>query len=94
MSRKPYSTGETPEIGDQVRVTAAALDSFKTDLRKRMEGRIAVVRHFTYPSEDPMLTFPASGRKKEFKVMHVYAREVELVARAPASSDGAAGDGD
>lgn len=93
MSRKPYSTGETPEKWDQVRLTAAALDSFKTDLRKRMEGRIAVVRHFTYPSEDPMLTFPASGRKKAFEVNHVYARELELVARAPAVSDGATSDG-
>ncbi len=94
MSRNPYSTGETPEKGDQVRVTAAALDSFKSDVRKRMEGRIAVVRHFTYPSEDPMLTFPASGRKKEFRYAHIYARELELVERAPASSDGAASDGD
>ncbi|WP_186130453.1 hypothetical protein [Burkholderia gladioli] len=70
----------TFEKGMRVRVKASVLDSFLVAFRKRIEGRVGIVRGHVWGDENRVLvTFPKIGRKPEFEAPQINARDLEIV---------------
>lgn len=62
----PYSDGRIPAVGDRVAVLDVELEGYPLSVRKKIRGRVGIVKCLTYPSATPVVIYPAQGRKKEF----------------------------
>lgn len=56
---------KTLAIGAKLTVKPDKLDCFRSEWKRKIAGRTAVVTGHTYPSCNPMVVFPAIGRKRE-----------------------------
>lgn len=66
------------EIGQKVRLKD--IDSFMSEVRNKCKnGRVGIITGFTRPIRYPLVTFPAEGRKKEFRLGQVQERWLEIV---------------
>lgn len=57
----------TLPIGAELTPKPDRLDSFRAEYKRKIAGRTAVVVGHTYPNRNPILVFPAIGRKRECK---------------------------
>lgn len=79
---KPYSTGETPMVGDRIKIAEDRLDTFLLAVHGRIKDREGVLRSFSYPSSKPLVFFPAVGRKKDYELGQVHMRDLVFIGRA------------
>ena len=78
----PYTTGETPMVGDLVRIPDREVDSYKSAVQPKIKGRIGYISGFTYPCAYPLVKYLAIGRKKEFALGQVQTKWLEFISRA------------
>jgi len=66
------------QIGQKVRLKD--IESFLSEVRSKAgNGRVGVITGFTEPSRYPLVTFPAQGRKKEFRLGQCRENWLEVV---------------
>ena len=79
--------------GDLVRVKDDRLATYVTEFRNKVRGgRVGVVRGYPVGRfghcKDPIVYFPAWGRRKEYRPGQVNVSDLVLVARAGEATDG------
>ena len=79
---KPYKTGETPMVGDLVKIPDEEVDSYKSNIKPKIKDRIGYVSGFTYPNSLPIVKYSAIGRKKEFTLGQTPSRWLEFISRS------------
>lgn len=84
---KPYPSGEIPQYGDVVRLTANFVTHLSNDLQARLEGRTGYIRGFSYGVSLPVVMFDAVGRRKPFELGNVESVNLEFVSRKGGSKD-------
>lgn len=58
---------DTLDLGAKLTPKHDKLDCFRSEFKKRIIGRTAIVVGHTYPNRNPILVFPKDGRKQELK---------------------------
>lgn len=79
-----FSNRRVFKVGDRVRYTVDHL-ARNPDMFKRFDGRIGVVSSFRLGACDPVVEFPAAGRRKAIKLLEVTSRNLELAPETNAT---------
>lgn len=66
------------EKGTRVRIKASEIDSYRPEVARKIRDRVGEVYGFTFPYGQPMVRFPAAGRRKEFRLGGVDVRLLEI----------------
>ena len=66
------------KVGDLVRIKDSEIDDYTRPIQSKIRDRTGEVTGFSYPNQYPLVTFHASGRRKEFRFGIVHPSRLEI----------------
>lgn len=75
------------EVGDKVRVKETEVEAYIGEVSRKIKDRVGTIKSFTQPFDcQPVVVFPAEGRRKEFKKAFRES-DLELVEKFASKDD-------